>query len=178
MKDTFLQLRTLTKERKKKCDWKHIVFVSEKLEGSHIKLTTEIAQKSRDSMLLIGARVQVKNWQNLLLLIYDFLRVQISGWIYIYMSVGHIRMYWTNLYMYEVDLLCVWIGWGASINHTSQSKWETDRMSYCHFSLWDPAYISLDLHQYSIQPQLQKLKHFIYVWSGPAMSMKWVGCPN
>ena len=30
---------------------------TDKLEGNHIKLTTEMAQKSRDSMLLIGARV-------------------------------------------------------------------------------------------------------------------------
>jgi hypothetical protein len=31
---------------------------TDKLEGTQYKLTTEIAQKSRDSMLLIGARVQ------------------------------------------------------------------------------------------------------------------------
>jgi hypothetical protein len=35
----------------------HIVCVREKLEGTQYKLTTEMAQKSRDSMLLIGARV-------------------------------------------------------------------------------------------------------------------------
>ena len=36
-------------------------FVVNKLEGNYIKLTTEIAQKSRDSMLLIGARVRVRH---------------------------------------------------------------------------------------------------------------------
>jgi hypothetical protein len=43
-----------TKERKKKS---YSVF-KDKLEGTQYKLTTEIAQKSRDSMLLIGARVR------------------------------------------------------------------------------------------------------------------------
>jgi hypothetical protein len=32
--------------------------LTDKLEGTQYKLTTKMAQKSRDSMLLIGARVQ------------------------------------------------------------------------------------------------------------------------
>ena len=58
MKDTFLQFGNNNKKRKKKQVRlkSHCVFTG-KLEGTQYKLTTEIAQKSRDSMLLIGARV-------------------------------------------------------------------------------------------------------------------------
>jgi hypothetical protein len=57
LNDTFLQLIDSPKERIKKCDSNRILCVKYKLEGTKYKLTTEIAQKSRDSMLLIGARV-------------------------------------------------------------------------------------------------------------------------
>jgi hypothetical protein len=56
LKDTFLQWLTTKKERKNKCDWKHSVFTN-KLEGSHIAFWLRMPQKSRDSILLIGARV-------------------------------------------------------------------------------------------------------------------------
>jgi hypothetical protein len=50
----------ITEGKKKEVRLKAYCVFTDKLEGSHIKLTTEIAQKSRDSMLLIGARVPGK----------------------------------------------------------------------------------------------------------------------
>ena len=47
----------ITEGKKKEVRLKAYCVFTDKLEGNHIKLTTEIAQKSRDSMLLIGARV-------------------------------------------------------------------------------------------------------------------------
>jgi hypothetical protein len=59
MKDTFLQFIKKHEGKKKQVRLNAYCVVKDKLEGTRYKLTTEIAQKSRDSMLLIGARVQV-----------------------------------------------------------------------------------------------------------------------
>jgi hypothetical protein len=52
LKDTFLQLSDSDKGKKKEVRLKAYCVCKEKLEGTQYKLTTEIAQKSRDSMLL------------------------------------------------------------------------------------------------------------------------------
>jgi hypothetical protein len=52
---------TSTKERKNKCDSKHNVFSHTNLKGSTLLSDSEITQKSRDSILLIGARVPEKD---------------------------------------------------------------------------------------------------------------------
>ena len=54
-KDTFLQFSDINEGKKKQVRLKAHSVRHDKLEENHIKLTTEIAQKSRDSMLLIGA---------------------------------------------------------------------------------------------------------------------------
>jgi hypothetical protein len=59
LKYTFLKLSDTNKGKKKEVRLKAYSVFTDKLEGNHIKLTTEMAQKSRDSMLLIGARVLV-----------------------------------------------------------------------------------------------------------------------
>jgi hypothetical protein len=58
LKDTFLQLIDITEGKKRQVRLKAYRVCQMKLEGTQYKLTTEIAQKSRDSMLLIGARVR------------------------------------------------------------------------------------------------------------------------
>jgi hypothetical protein len=58
LKDTFLQLNDSYEGKKKEVRLKSNTVFTDKLEGTQYKLTTEIAQKSSDSILLIGARVQ------------------------------------------------------------------------------------------------------------------------
>ena len=57
MKDTLLQLIDINEGKKKEVRLKAYCVCQRELEGTQYKLTTEMAQKSRDSMLLIGARV-------------------------------------------------------------------------------------------------------------------------
>ena len=56
----------------------------------------------------------VKNQQNLLLRCFTTLRVQISGWGCILRTNSHSSRGWNTLYMYEIDLLWVLRGWGAT----------------------------------------------------------------
>jgi hypothetical protein len=56
LKDTFLQLINFTEGKKKQVRLKAYCVCQMKLEGTQYKLTTEIAQKSRDSMLLARVR--------------------------------------------------------------------------------------------------------------------------
>jgi hypothetical protein len=58
LKDTFFNALTIIKERKNKCDSKHIMCSQTNLKGTTLLSDSEMAQKSRDSMLLIGARVR------------------------------------------------------------------------------------------------------------------------
>jgi hypothetical protein len=57
LKDTLLQLIDINEGKKKEVRLKAFCVCQRELEGTQYKLTTEMAQKSRDSMLLIGARV-------------------------------------------------------------------------------------------------------------------------
>jgi hypothetical protein len=41
--------------------------------------------------------------------------IAIAGWGWIHMTTSHCRRCWNTIYMYEVNLLKVWSGWGASI---------------------------------------------------------------
>jgi hypothetical protein len=60
LKDTLLQLIDINEGKKKEVRLKAYCVCQRELEGTQYKLTTEMAQKSRDSMLLIGARVRGK----------------------------------------------------------------------------------------------------------------------
>jgi hypothetical protein len=61
LNDTFLQLNDSNEGKKKEVRLKsnEIVF-TDKLEGNTLLSDSEIAQKSRDSILLIGARVTTR----------------------------------------------------------------------------------------------------------------------
>jgi hypothetical protein len=60
---------------------------------------------------LVHVRYQV----NLLLLPLWCETKHISGWGFVLMTTSHSGRCWNKLYMYEVDLIWVWSGWGASI---------------------------------------------------------------
>ena len=63
------------------------------------------------------------------------LREQISGWGCILMTNSHSSRGWNTLYMYEIDMLWVWRGWGVPIilqQRKPMSK--TNRISYCRFN--------------------------------------------
>jgi CO dehydrogenase/acetyl-CoA synthase epsilon subunit len=51
-----------TKERKKKCDSNHILCSQTNMKGTTMLSDSEMAQKSRDSILLMGARVLGGTW--------------------------------------------------------------------------------------------------------------------
>ena len=55
----------------------------------------------------------------------------------ILMTCNHTSRYKNNLFMYEVDLIWVWRGWGASIITYTMIQWETD--------YWAPSAISPSL---------------------------------
>jgi hypothetical protein len=57
LKDTFLQSIDTDEGKKKKCDSNHILCSQINLKGTTLLSDSEMAQKSRDSILLIGARV-------------------------------------------------------------------------------------------------------------------------
>ena len=100
----------------------------------------------------------------------------ISGWGCIHMTASHNRTCWNTLYMHEADLLWVWSEWGAAIITCSMIRVKNQVNFLRPLRLWDLAYITLGLHPYYCQPQHNVLKHFIFAWSRPTMSMKWVGC--
>jgi hypothetical protein len=63
-----------------------------------------------------------------------------------HMTSGHNRRCWHAWYMYEVYLLWLWSGWGASIIINTCYKWETKRISYYHHC---DIYIRLALHPHT-----------------------------
>ena len=103
----------------------------------------------------------------------------ISGWGCILMTPSHGRRCSNALYVYELDLIWVWSGWGVSIISHSMIQWETEWITYYH---WDQhserSDITVGLLPYDHQPEWELLKHFIYVWSRSDMSMKWMRCPS
>jgi hypothetical protein len=87
------------------------------------------------------------------------------------------------IYVYQVDLLWVWSGWDVSIisystllvrlqvNHLPLPLWLWD--------WWDQAYIrvtSLWLLAAVDSEGAETL--YVYIWTRPVMSMKWMGCLN
>jgi hypothetical protein len=83
-----------------------------------------------------------------------------------------------TLYMYEVDLVGVWSGWGVPIISYSMSPVRNPlkilRLCPPLLEWW----YGMVLWQYGCPPHIKGAKHLLYVWSGSGRSMKWMGGPN
>jgi len=102
----------------------------------------------------------------------------ISGWGCILMTPSHGRRCSNALYVYEVYLIWVCSGWGASIITYNMIQVRNRVNLLLPLWLWDQAHIRVGLLPYDHQTEWEVLKHFIYVWSRSDMSMKWMRCPS
>ena len=90
------------------------------------------------------------------------------------MAASHGWSLLNTFYRYEVDLVWVWSGCEVLIISYSMSPVRTPlrilRLAHSLLEWW----YSMVLWQYGCQPWLKAFKHFLYVWSGSGVSMKWI----
>ena len=91
------------------------------------------------------------------------------------MTASHCWRLLNTFYRYEVDLVWVWSGWEVLIISYSMSPVRRTplrilRLAHSFLEWW----YSMVLWQYGCQPWLKAFKHFLYVWSGSGVSMKWI----
>jgi len=86
----------------------------------------------------------------------------ISGWGCVLMTTSHSGRCWNALYMYEVDLIWVWSGWGASsLNHNLQHAASERPSESPTAATWHQAHIRLRLCPHARQPQWKMLKRIL-----------------
>ena len=120
--------------------------------------------------------IQVRVQENHLLTLFSVTQhIAVCGCIH--MTTSHNRRCWNTLYMYQIDLLWVWSGWGASIIIHSKIQVRNREKDLLPLFFWDPAY-TYQVVVASMWPLTiwKMLKHII--WWRPDISMEWVGCLN